>query len=251
MDRKLLAEAKAVGERHGGDDGEDLGHELIVGVLERGVGLREPGAWMERVGRNATIDAWRREKTRAELACDIPGPEAVLDPEAVLLLRERREMVRRAVAALPRAQRRATIARFHRELSFDEVAARTDSEVVTARTRVHRALLALRQRLSALRAIVVIPGVQASALGLALLVPELAVASRPIAISDADSGGALVPGTSCRRGYWQWRGNGVPASGLHPARPLGSMRPRFRRFSGSSSATRVCSESWRGRIGCP
>ena len=187
MDRKLLAEAKAVGERHGGGDGEDLGQALMVGVLERGGGLREPGAWMERVGRNATIDAWRREKTRAELACDIPAPEAAMDPETVLLLRERRRMVRRAVAALPRAQRRATIARFHRELPFEEVAARTETEVVTARTRVHRALLALRARLSALRAIAAIPGIQASALGLALFVPELLAPSQPVAIADADS----------------------------------------------------------------
>jgi RNA polymerase sigma factor (sigma-70 family) len=190
MDRKLWTEAQGIAARHGRGDGEDLAQDLAVAALEAD-GVVKAGAWMERVGRNAAIDRWRRDTRRAELAKEIELP-AVPDPETVLLARERREVVRRAVAALPRLQRRAAIARFHGELPFEDVAQRIGTEPVTARTRVHRALVALRRRLDGLRAMLAIPGVQASALGLALVAVELPLPATAVAIAGADSGSGSV-----------------------------------------------------------
>jgi hypothetical protein len=124
------------------------------------------------VGRNAVIDRWRVESRREELAAEIEPPVEMPDPEAALLRRERRGMVRRALAALPRPQRRAALARFHAELPFEDVAARLGTPPVTARTRVHRALAVLRSKLGGLRAVFVLPGAHATVLGLFLIAAE-------------------------------------------------------------------------------
>ena len=142
---------------------------LVVAALERGAAAENPGAWLERVGRNAAIDRWRVQRRRDELVREIDPPAAPVDPEAALLGRERRGLVRRALAALPRPQRRAALARFHAELPYEEVGARVGAPAITARTRVHRALASLRVRLGALRAMFVLPGAQVSALGLVVL----------------------------------------------------------------------------------
>ena len=176
MDRTTWLEARRIAarqERGGASDaGEDLAQDLVVAALEAGGEARRPGAWLERVGRNAVIDRWRVESRREELASEIEPPVELPDPEAALLGRERRGVVRRALAALPRPQRRAALARFHAELPFEEVAVRLGTPSVTARTRVHRALAVLRSKLGGLRAIFVLPGAHATVLGLVLIAAE-------------------------------------------------------------------------------
>jgi RNA polymerase sigma-70 factor (ECF subfamily) len=168
MDRKLWTEARAIAARHAHGNraaGEDLAQDLAVAALEDAGAARNPGAWLERVGRNAAIDRWRVETRHTALAPELDPPAAPVDPETALLGRERRGLVRRALAELPRPQRRAALARFHGDLPYEEVAARVGTAPITARTRVHRALASLRARLGALRAMFFLPGVQMSALG--------------------------------------------------------------------------------------
>ena len=168
MDRKLWTEACAIAARHAHGDRaarEDLAQDLAVAALEDAGAARNPAAWLERIGRNAAIDRWRVEARRAELAPAVEPPSAPPDPEAALLGRERRGLVRRALAGLPRPQRRAALARFHAELPYAAVAAQVGAPAITARTRVHRALASLRARLGALRAMFFWPGAQMSALG--------------------------------------------------------------------------------------
>jgi RNA polymerase sigma-70 factor (ECF subfamily) len=168
MDRKLWTEARAIAARHAHGNraaGEDLAQDLAVAALEDAGAARNPAAWLERVGRNAAIDRWRVEARRTALAPELDPPAAPVDPETALLGRERRGLVRRALAELPRPQRRAALARFHGDLPYEEVAARVGAAPITARTRVHRALASLRARLGALRAMFFVPGVQMSALG--------------------------------------------------------------------------------------
>ncbi len=122
----------------------------------------------------------------AELAPHIEPPTAPADPETALLVRERRGLVRRALALLPRPQRRAALLRFHGELPFQTVAARLGTPEVTARTRVQRALTSLRARLGSLRAIFVVPGAQAAVLGLTVVVTQFPAAPSPLALAMAD-----------------------------------------------------------------
>jgi RNA polymerase sigma factor (sigma-70 family) len=173
MDLTLWGEMHAVATGHGPADREDLAQDVALAALEAGAPPRRPAAWLQRVARNAAIDRWRVERRRRELAPAIEPPGPTPDPEAALLGRERRRLVRRALAALPRSQRRATLARFAAELPFDEVALRIGTEPVTARTRVHRALAFLRARLAGLRVMLALPGAHAATLGLALLVVEV------------------------------------------------------------------------------
>ena len=112
---------------------------------------RRPG-WNGWGATRSSIGA-RVEQRRAELAPEIEPPPPPADPETALLARERRGLVRRALALLPRPQRRAALLRFHGELPFQTVAARLGTPEVTARTRVQRALTSLRARLGSLRAI--------------------------------------------------------------------------------------------------
>lgn len=233
MDDKVWMEVRVIARRHGagatrrrtggsGDfDADDLAQDLAVAALEKGADARRPGAWLERVGRNAAIDGWRAAKRRAELALAIEPPVAPPDPEAALLGRERRRLVRRALGALPRAQRQATLARFHAELGFDEVARRIGAPVVTARTRVHRALAGLRARLGGLRAWLAWPSVHATALGLTLLVP---IAPRFALLAGPETSAAHEP-PAARRGARGAAGRGSPAAvpppspAEFPARP--------------------------------
>ncbi|HEY7372276.1 MAG TPA: sigma-70 family RNA polymerase sigma factor, partial [Polyangia bacterium] len=160
MDRKLWSEAQAIAARRDPRGADDLAQDLACAVLENGARAQRPAAWLERVGRNAVIDRARVEQRRAALAVEIDPPGAPADPESALLARERRGMLRRALALLPRPQRRAALLRFHGELPFQTVAARLGTPEVTARTRVQRALTSLRARLGSLRAIFVVPGAQ-------------------------------------------------------------------------------------------
>ena len=132
MNGKLWSEAREIAGRHARSDGDDLAQDLMVAALERGAAVENPGAWLERVGRNAAIDRWRVQRRRDELATEIDLPSSPIDPEAALLGRERRGLVRRALAALPRAQRRAALARFHADLPYEEVAVRVGAPAITA-----------------------------------------------------------------------------------------------------------------------
>ena len=186
MNRKLWTEARAIAARRDPRAADDLAQDLACAMLESGARAERPAAWMERVGRNAVIDRKRVEQRRAELATEIEPPVAPADPETALLVRERRGLVRRALALLPRPQRRAALLRFHAELPFQTVAARLGTREVTARTRVQRALTSLRERLGSLRAIFVVPGAQAAVLGLTVVVTQLPAAPSPAAIAMAD-----------------------------------------------------------------
>jgi RNA polymerase sigma factor (sigma-70 family) len=186
MDRKLWSEARAIAARRDPRGADDLAQDLACAVLEHGGGAERPAAWMERVGRNAAIDRVRVERRRAELVTEIDPPDAPADPETELLVRERRGLVRRALALLPRHQRRAALLRFHGELPFQTVAARLGTPEVTARTRVQRALASLRARLGSLRAIFFLPGAQATVLGLTILTTQLPAPPSSMALAMAD-----------------------------------------------------------------
>src|SRR5262245_59962754 len=193
MDWKLWTEARAIAAGRDRRAADDLAQDLACARLENGARAERPAAWMERVGRNAAIDRARVEQRRAELATEIEPPAAPADPETALLVRERRGLVRRALAMLPRPQRRAALLRFHGELPFQTVAARLGTPEVTARTRVQRALTSLRARLGSLRAIVVVPGAQAAVLGLTIIVMQVPVAPSPLALAGDDLATAERP----------------------------------------------------------
>jgi RNA polymerase sigma factor (sigma-70 family) len=188
MDRKLWAEACRIAARRNPAGAGDLAQELAVKTLEQPRAARNGAAWLERVARNATIDEWRVESRRDALLGEAPAADGPSDPEALALGRERRRLIRQALTALPRPQRRAALGRVHGELSFEELGARAGVPAATVRTRFHRALAALRARLTSLRCALLMPGFQASALALAVLATQAPLPPQPLPVAlDGDA----------------------------------------------------------------
>jgi RNA polymerase sigma factor (sigma-70 family) len=237
-------ETRAIARRHArgaSDAADDLAQELAVAALERGAGpeplgrIARPGAWLERVGRNAVIDGWRVERRRHELAREIDAPTAPPDPEARVLLRERRGVLRRALAALPRPLRRAALARFHADLPFDAVASRLGTEPVTARTRVHRALERLRARVGGLRALFLwLPGAQATVLGVTLVAGVARPALFPVEAASAPAPRTVLASTAHVR-----RVAASPDPSAPVATPTPAPAPRSPPARSTSRATHV------------
>ncbi|MEA2696426.1 MAG: hypothetical protein QOI66_697 [Myxococcales bacterium] len=170
------SEVLRIARRHmrlaGRDAADDLAQDIAVAALENGESVEKPGAWLERVARNAALDRWRRDSRRSRLLACIVPPAATRSPEAELLVRETCATVRREIAALPASQQYVALLRLEGELPLATIAAHQGTPSATVRSRLHRTLTSLRQQLKHLRATVILgwPGLQTAALSLALLV---------------------------------------------------------------------------------
>jgi RNA polymerase sigma-70 factor (ECF subfamily) len=145
------------------DRAEDLTQELFTRLVAALARYRTAGrlsVYVFRVARNLWIDHYRQVRARPRLhsydqplangepaagstahATDEPGPMQVL---------ERRDDVvalRRAVAALPAAQRQVLVLAVEQELPYAEIASRLGIPVGTVKSRVHHAVAALRRAL--------------------------------------------------------------------------------------------------------
>jgi RNA polymerase sigma factor (sigma-70 family) len=148
--KRLLAQAKDLSHRYarrlGPDEAADLASEAIARGLERPPADGRMDPWLERIARNLLVDRWRHAQVAERT--ELPVPEAAPSPEELLLRRERRRLLRRSLAHLPREQRRSILKRYY--------AAGDDTAVpaATLRTRLHRGLARLRALTRGLLAIV-------------------------------------------------------------------------------------------------
>lgn len=109
------------------------------------------GAWLGRIAIRMAIARLRRP---AELRADptraggwLEEPADGPDPQIVALDGERRAEVLEAISTLPETQRRVVAMRFYADMSLDEIATATGAPMGTVKSRLHRALAALRGRL--------------------------------------------------------------------------------------------------------
>jgi RNA polymerase sigma-70 factor, ECF subfamily len=185
-----------------GDRGqaEDVVQETILALWNRAelfdAEVASLPAWLLTIGRNRAVDRLRararrlpetplsavvagsldeegsleRILARGEL---LGGGVATPDPEASLDAVWLREVVRRALVAMPEPERQAIELAYYQELTQSEIAARLGWPLGTVKTRTRRALTRLR-------------GILAETLG-----PELGirVASVPLAIDNPGAGG--------------------------------------------------------------
>jgi RNA polymerase sigma-70 factor (ECF subfamily) len=189
-----LAEATAVARRLSArhDIREDLTHEALLRVLEHPPERENAGAWIQRICRNLHVDAWRAADRARRIEAERPASPVAYDGEEEVLAREQRRVVRRALLALPRAQRRALILRFYGGWSFDRIAQRLGMRAATMRTRVHRALAALRTHVAALR-VWLMPGALSLKPAIAVLIVFAAGGSPLIARRSVPSMPAAEP----------------------------------------------------------
>jgi RNA polymerase sigma-70 factor (ECF subfamily) len=132
---------------------EEVTQEVFVKVISRAHqydGRAEVSSWLFAIAANACRDRRRRERR----ATVVPL-EAVAEPvyrgegiESMLSQRERREAVRRALSALSEEQREALVlARYH-GLPYSEIASVLGISVGAVKTRIFRAVEALKSRFS-------------------------------------------------------------------------------------------------------
>jgi RNA polymerase sigma-70 factor (ECF subfamily) len=135
-------------------EAEDVVHDAFVTVADRAAQYSpERGsvaAWLVTLVRNLAIDRTRRRDRRGALARDVVAHEPVAPveaPETLLADATERAKVRRALAALPDAQRTTLEVAFFEGLSYPEIAARENVPLGTIKSRAARAILALREAL--------------------------------------------------------------------------------------------------------
>lgn len=132
---------------------EEVTQEVFVKVISRAHqydGRAEVSSWLFAIAANACRDRRRRDRRATVVPLDgVPEPvqkgEGI---EGLLSDRERREAVRRALAALSEEQREALVlARYH-GLPYAEIAEVLGISVGAVKTRIFRAVEALKSRFS-------------------------------------------------------------------------------------------------------
>lgn len=148
------------------EDAEEVSQETLLKVFESFDQLREPErvkAWVFRIAKNACLMKRRKSvfAPSQELSLDqfLPSPDEdgghrklqIADwselPDTQFLRAELRDVLSRAIAELPEIYRGVILLRDVEELSTEETAAALDVSLEVVKTRLHRARLAIRQKL--------------------------------------------------------------------------------------------------------
>jgi RNA polymerase sigma-70 factor, ECF subfamily len=133
-----------------GADADDVVQDAFVKAYAGLPGFRLGGefrAWLLAIVRNETRNLFRsrgRRSAREELAL-VADAELTLDPEAAALTSARHAELLRGVRGLGRELREVVACRYLLELSEAETAAALQIPAGTVKSRLHRALTALRQ----------------------------------------------------------------------------------------------------------
>jgi len=148
------------------EDAEEVAQETLLKVFESSDQLREPEkvkAWVFRIAKNACLTKRRKSMFAPdrELSLDefMPawrgdGDQLRLEiadwsalPDGTTLRSEMKELLERAIRELPETYRSVVLLRDMEELSTQETAHILDVSEDVVKTRLHRARLAIRQRL--------------------------------------------------------------------------------------------------------
>ena len=122
---------------------EDLLQDTFVRALKRIDRLQtavSQRAYLFGIARHVGIDALRQLRAVEVLPADAPAMTQTTD--------ERLEPMRQAISKLPEAQREALLLKLQQELSYEEIAEVLAIPVGTVRSRLHYAVLHLRQTLN-------------------------------------------------------------------------------------------------------
>jgi RNA polymerase sigma-70 factor (ECF subfamily) len=148
------------------EDAEEVAQETLLRVFESGDQLREPAkirSWVFRIAKNACLMKRRKSvfAPARELSLDELMPSKHQDgdqvrieiadwsslPDGKALQSEMRELLEKAIRELPEAYRSVILLRDMEELSTQETAHILDVSDDVVKTRLHRARLAIRQKL--------------------------------------------------------------------------------------------------------
>ncbi len=126
---------------------EDAVQDALARACERWARVgraRDPDGYVRRMVVNAHISRWRRVRRESPVADVGPGDPHPDHAERL----GTGDAVWAVCRTLPPRQRAAVVLRFYEDLDYAEIASLLGCSEVTARSHVHRALGALRSRLS-------------------------------------------------------------------------------------------------------
>jgi RNA polymerase sigma-70 factor, ECF subfamily len=139
------------------DDAEEVAQETLLKVFASFEQLREPErlrAWVFRIARNACLmrrrmGAFAPQHTLSveELPPGFEIEDAAISPDDQLQGAELRALLDRVIAELPAPYRPVVLLRDLEELSTEETAELLDLTPDVVKTRLHRARIAMRQKL--------------------------------------------------------------------------------------------------------
>ena len=128
---------------------EDLFQETWIRVLDRGHqynGKSNFDSWLFSIARHLVIDLHRRKK--CEPIDDVPESSVTAveaSPLDEVFRRERETEVQDALSRLPAIHREVLLLRFQEDLAIPEIAAVIEAPLSTVKSRLYRALEALRR----------------------------------------------------------------------------------------------------------
>jgi RNA polymerase sigma-70 factor (ECF subfamily) len=114
------------------------------------------GAWVWRIAMRLSLARLKQRPT--DLQADptraegwLEAPARAHDPVWTVLDEEQRGEVLHAISTLPEQQRQVVAMRFYADLSLEEISSATGAPLGTVKSRLHRAMAGLRDRLGAAR----------------------------------------------------------------------------------------------------
>ena len=145
------------------EDARDATQETFLSAFRNLRGFRgeaKVSSWLHRIAVNQCITRQRRAKVRKESALEDEGEAgadsyaapAAASPARTAESRQRRELVRRAVQALPAELRQVVVMKEFEELTFQEIADALDLPQSTVKSRLYTALRQLQLRLKSIGA---------------------------------------------------------------------------------------------------
>lgn len=149
---------RRVGDRAVAEDLTAATFERALGTIRRGDFRNESfGGWLYRVASNAIVDHVRRGRRTVPLGMrasdldgDRPNEESIGDEAALAAFAAAldRDVIRRALVALPETHRQLIVLKFFDGLEIDELCAALGCSRPTLAVKLHRALRALRAEIA-------------------------------------------------------------------------------------------------------
>jgi RNA polymerase sigma-70 factor (ECF subfamily) len=157
--RALAPRVKGFLLRSGADAGaaEDLTQETLV-IVWRKSGTFDArrasvATWVFTIARNLWIDQCRRSlapaayQQRTAWLADLPHPTSASDGVVWVLEKQRRDRVRTVLTSLPHEQAETVRMAYFNDATHEQIASRLGIPLGTVKSRIRRAIAALRQRL--------------------------------------------------------------------------------------------------------
>ena len=126
---------------------EDLVQEVFLRILKYRSSYTPNSnfrAWIYQIARNARVDHFRKQRPETELTPEVEQSQQLLPRDTAQQAQEE-SLLHRALMRMPEEKREVLILSRMQELKYDEIARILNCNIITVRTRVHRALEELRQ----------------------------------------------------------------------------------------------------------